>query len=313
MKKSQQERRSTLKALLATALLPFVGNAMAADKTSRPRIGLALGSGGARGLSHVLMFEVLEELGLRPHRISGCSIGAVMGALYASGMSAGEIQATIEKLLGTHGQDWFEELLNRKWSRWLELLEPADGPGGLLEAAPFIRYLRELTGVSRFEELEIPLQVVVTDFWERRMVVFDSGELWPAVQGSMALPGLFEPVLHQEQVLVDGGLSNPLPYELLLADSDLVIAVDVLGNRSPKDGDLMSLPSFFDNSFNTFQIMQYSIMEEKLQRRSPDILVRPKIENVRVLEFHRYVEILEQARPSAAKLREELQSMMEMP
>lgn len=305
-------RRTSLKALLAASLLPLAGRAATAAQR-RPRVGLALGSGGARGLSHVLMLEVLEDLGLRPDRIAGCSIGAVMGALYAAGLSARELHEAIEKLLGGDGKDRFEALLTRKWSRWLELLEPADGPGGLLEAEPLVRYLQELAGISRFEELQIPLQVVATDFWERRMVVFDSGELWPAVQGSMALPGLFEPVRYQDMVLVDGGLTNPLPFDLLFEDCDLVVAIDVLGKRSPEDGDLMSLPSFFDNSFNTFQVMQYSIVKEKIRRRPPDILVRVEIDNVRVLEFHRYAEILEQARPSAESLRKALQSRVESP
>ena len=303
-------RRRALQALLSTALLPLLGPAPAAAAKTAPRIGLALGSGGARGLSHVLIFEVLEALDLRPHRIAGCSIGAVMGALYAAGLSAAALHDAIQKLLGDDGKGRFEALLTRKWSRWLELLEPADGPGGLIEAEPIVRFLRELAGVERFEDLEIPLQVVATDFWDRRTVVFDSGELWPAVQGSMALPGLFEPVTHQGLVLVDGGLTNPLPFDLLFEDCDLVIAVDVLGNRSPADGNHLSLPSFFDNSFNTFQVMQYAIVREKLQRRPPDILVEVAVENVRVLEFHRYADILEQARPSAEELRRQLHARL---
>ncbi len=86
-------RRAALKLMLAVALAPRVVRA-----EGHPRIGLALGSGGARGLAHVLVFEVLDELGLRPHRIAGSSIGAIMGALYASGMSAADIHARIDRL-----------------------------------------------------------------------------------------------------------------------------------------------------------------------------------------------------------------------
>ncbi|EHQ52877.1 Patatin [Ectothiorhodospira sp. PHS-1] len=310
-------RRRALKALMVAALVPALAGLPGPAAAGRtPRVGLALGSGGARGLSHVLIFEVLEELGVVPHRIAGSSIGAIMGALYAAGLSSRDIHDAIDTLTVAHDESWFDSLLNREWTRWIKFLEPFGAKGGLMKSDAFIKFLKDTAGVSRFEELQIPLQVVATDFWERRMAIFDSGDLWPAVQGSMAMPGLFSPVTVGDRVLVDGGLTNPVPYDLLLEDCDITIAVDVLGTREPNNGNGgvngagNGNPSYFDNSFNTFQIMQFSILEEKLRRVRPDILIRPKISNVRVLEFYRFETIFEQSRPAAEQLHKELKALL---
>jgi NTE family protein len=111
-------------------------------------------------------------------------------------------------------------------------------------------------------------------------------------------------------VLVDGGLTNPVPYDLLLDDCDLVIAVNVLGIRQPDEGGQMETPSYFENSFNTFQIMQSSILQEKMRHQPPDFLVTPKIHGVKVMEFNRYPDILEQSRPAMDSLREDLKARL---
>lgn len=277
-----------------------------------PRIGLALGSGGVRGLAHLSVFEVLEELGVRPCCIAGSSIGAIMGALYAAGLSTAQIRAAIEALALRTDEGWARALFKGNWTRWLQFFRPFGDDGGLVEADAFIEHLADLAGVRRFEALEIPLQVVATDYWQRSPAVFDAGELWPAVQGSMAVPGLFSPVSHQERVLVDGGLTNPVPYDILPDDCDITIAVDVLGARVPEDGDtgVAPKPSYLDNSFNTFQIMQSAILQEKLRRQQPDFLVSPEIRNVQMLDFHRFEEIFAQAQPAAERLREGLQARL---
>ncbi len=298
-------------ATLLSLLRPAAAAAPERGDTA-PRIGLALGSGGVRGLAHVQVFEVLEELGVRPHRIAGSSIGAIMGALYAAGLSAAQIRTAVEELALKTDEGWFRALFKGNWTRWLQFFQPFGDGGGLVEADAFIEYLADLAGVRRFEALEIPLQVVATDYWRRSPAVFDAGALWPAVQGSMAVPGLFSPVTHQERVLVDGGLTNPVPYDILPDDCEITIAVDVLGARVPEGGDAGAAPkpSYLDNSFNTFQIMQSAILQEKLRRQRPDFLVSPEIRNVQMLDFHRFEEIFAQAQPAAERLREGLRARL---
>lgn len=148
--------------------------------------------------------------------------------------------------------------------------------------------------------LEIPLQIVATDFWERRQVVFSGGELAPAIAASIAIPGYFTPVSYRGQVLVDGGLVNPVPYDLLLDDCDTTIAVDVIGEREPQSEDIK--PSYFETTFNAFQILQATVNREKLLRQPPQIYIKPDIKNIRVLEFYKFEEIFRQARSAKTKL-----------
>jgi NTE family protein len=297
-------RRQVLGFLLASAV---ASSALA--NVRRPRIGLALGSGGARGLAHLLVFELLDELGLRPHRISGSSIGAVMGSLYAAGISGAEIRELLDRMTVSSDESWLDSLLREDLMRWLSFLQPSLEPGGIVKSEAFSRFLEETAGISRFDELSIPLRVVATDYWEREAVVFESGDLWPAVQASMAMPGLFKPVKHEGRLLVDGGMTNPVPFDLLV-DCDLVIAVDVLGVRTPEDSE--PDPSSMDNIFNTFQIMQASILREKLKHGEPDFMVAPDIRDVRVMDFYRFEEILRQAEPARDALEAGLRERLDL-
>jgi len=293
------QRRDFLKLMLTTALLSGCGR-----REGIGRIGLALGGGGARGLAHVLMLETLDELGLRPHRIAGTSIGAILGSLYAAGSSGLQIRQFIDRLTVSEGESWLSALFEQDVGRWWDFIELQLGRGGLLDTTAFAAYLQEQLAVSRFEQLQIPLLVVTTDFWERRQVVFERGDLLPAIEASIAIPGLFSPRHHDGRVLVDGGLVNPVPYDLLFDDCDTVIAVDVSGDRTPKAEDG---PSYFETVFNTYQILQASIVREKLANRRPDLYVRPALDNIRVLDFNRVDEIYAQAGPAQQELRRELQ------
>ncbi|MGM0646563.1 MAG: patatin-like phospholipase family protein, partial [Thermodesulfobacteriota bacterium] len=155
-----------------------------------PTIGLALGAGGASGLAHIQMLEAFDELGVRPHAIAGSSIGAIMGALYASGRSAREIKAIVSDLMVREKDSWKDIFVNKDIFQWMQFLDPEIGQGGLVSSDAFLSFLFEHISVETFEELAIPLKVVATDFWQREAVVFDRGPLRSAVQGSMALPGL---------------------------------------------------------------------------------------------------------------------------
>jgi len=272
-----------------------------------PRIGLALGGGGAKGLAHIPMLEALDELGIRPYRIAGTSIGAIIGALYAAGKSGVEIRGLVEQFL-ISDQD-----IAKKWFplprslRWLEFIDPSAQEGGLLDSDDFIRYLGETMTARRFEDLGIPLRVMAADLWSGEPVVLDSGDLLPALQASMALPGVFPPVKLNGRELVDGGVANPLPYDLLTRDCDLVIAIDVSGDRSPVDGEELS---FLGVLFHSFQIMGRNILAEKLKKRRPDIYIRPVIENVRVLEFYKAKQVFTDAMPARMELTRSLTKLL---
>lgn len=272
-----------------------------------PTIGLALGAGGANGLAHILMLEVLDEMGIKPHRISGSSIGAIIGALYAAGMSGKQIRELVEQFIISPGEPLLEKLVSKDTLRWVDFIEIELGNGGILSSEGFIAFLYDTLKPRTFEQLQIPLKVVAADLWSREQVVLQSGELLPAVKASMALPGVFQPVLRNERVLVDGGTVNPVPYDLLMDECDIVIGIDVSGERTPPEE---PAPDYFATVFNSAKVMQQAIMTEKLRHQKPDIYIKPRIVDIRALEFYRAEEVFRQAAPAMQELKQQLSRLL---
>jgi len=268
------------------------------------KVGIALGGGGAKGLCHALMLEVIDEFGIKPEKIAGTSIGAIAGVLYASGQSGKEMREHIENMSLSEDDSFTDALTKKDILKWFRFIDINWKDGGLLKADTFLDNLMEGVKVAEFEELEIPLNVVAADFWQRDQVVFQSGDIRSAVHASMAIPGIFNPVINGKQVLVDGGVVNPVPYDLLADNCDLTIAIDVMGNRT-ESADL--IPSLSESIFNSFSIMQKSILRQKVAADPPDIYIAPDIVDIQMLEFYKAEEVFRQAQPAADQLRKELE------
>ncbi len=268
------------------------------------KVGIALGGGGVRGLAHVMVLETLDELGIKPGVIAGTSMGAAIGALYASGMAGRDIRDRIEHHVILKGDKW-RDVMEKKGDllRWVHAFRANFSRGGLLNAKGFIRYLFDEIRVTSFEELDIPLLVVAADYWSAEQVVFHQGELKPAIQASMAVPGVFAPVAIEDRVLVDGGIINLVPYDLLLDECDFTIAVNVSRVRTPGRHDI---PGALESVLGTFDIMQTAALMDKMKRRPPDIYVRLEIQGVRMLEIGKIRKVFEQASPIVEQFREAL-------
>jgi NTE family protein len=276
-------------------------------RLGEPRIGLALGGGGAKGLAHILMLETLDEMGIRPHVIAGTSIGAIIGALYAAGLSGKEIRAQIEQFFVDQSEAERKLFALPKSLRWLDFIDPAFAGGGLLDSSDFIAWLGEVLPTSNFRGLEIPLKVITAELLSGREVIMKSGALLPALQASMAVPGVFPPVEVKGHSLVDGGVANPLPYDRVQEDCDIVIAIDVSGSRSLPDGETLSSMGVLLQSFTA---MSRNILIEKLKRQRPAVYIKPDIRNVKILEFYKAHEVFEQARPAQRQLEKDLKKAM---
>lgn len=274
-----------------------------------PRIALALGSGGARGLAHIAAIEALDELGIVPSAIAGCSMGAVVGAGYAAGMSGKDIRAFAIESLRKQG-DFARRLIAMQW-------------GSLRERWRTTRSLREVslqleaTGVAEeflppelpktFEELRIPLTVVATDYRERSEVIYRAGLLRQAVAGSMAIPGLLRPVEFEGRLLIDGGVVNPLPFDLLRKNADIVVAIDITRLRESPPG----IPDPMQTLFTATDIMTHAIVTEKLKYSAPDILLRPNVSVFGALDFPRALPILKAAEPMKEELKRKLGALLD--
>lgn len=266
------------------------------------KIGLALGGGGAKGVSHLLILEALEELGLKPAYVTGTSIGALIGAMYCAGMPTQDIKEIFLEF-SLKDNESLKHLVTRKHIfKWMDFIAPQFRGRGLIRVENLISYLFESVQAKRFAELEIPLKVVASDFWYRQQVVLDKGALIPAIRASMSLPGLFEPVKIGGRILIDGGAVNPVPFDLLPDSCDLRIAVDVIGERS----DTEKIPSLSEAVFNTYQIMQKSIIREKLEKAPPEIYIEPNVVNIKMLEFYRANEIFKQATATKSNLKRKI-------
>lgn len=270
------------------------------------RIGVALGGGGVRGVAHILVLELLDELRLRPSVISGTSIGAIVGALYASGMSGKAIHDIVTEYFATDGEPLRKVIKKRvEMLRWVGPSMRL-GRGGGLRPGNFLRHLLEAIAKERFEDLDIPLLVVAADFWAGEQVVFESGALLPAIRSTIAVPGVFAPVSVDGRVLVDGGLLNQVPYDLLRDRCDVTIAVDVCSSR---DSDDSALPGVLEALLGAFDIMQSAALTAKMAASPPDIYVRPNVGNISFLDFAKAAEVFEQAKPAIDDLRRRIVGM----
>ncbi len=200
------------------------------------KLGLALGSGGSRGVAHVGFLKALDESGIQPDYICGCSMGSVVGAAYASGMTPDDIWAIVEKL------------------RILDLISPSRQRGGLFSTKKMRALLQKYIGDISFKELKIPFHCIAVDMITQKIVEFSSGSVLDGVVASSSIPAVFHPTVKEGMRLVDGGILERVPVPQVKAmGADIVVAVDVLGQRQCKEdcprtlGVLLEMIDLMDN------------------------------------------------------------------
>ncbi|MGQ9724218.1 MAG: patatin-like phospholipase RssA [Tepidimonas sp.] len=275
---------------------------------SRPRIGLALGSGAARGWAHIGVLRVLEEAGVPIDIVCGTSIGALVGAAYAGG--------ELDRL-----EPWVRGL---GWQQVVGLIDLKMG-GGLIEGGKLVEFFRARFADRGIAALDRPFGCVATELGTGREVWLRDGPVIDAVRASIAVPGLFTPAVRDGRLLVDGGLVNPVPVSLCRAmGADVVIAVDlnwylmvrhqrIAGRASPKPqgglidallarlpwrahaasaGDAeprrgLEMPSVLDVLTTSLNIVQWRITQSRLAGEPADVIVRPMLTDIAAMDFHR--------------------------
>jgi NTE family protein len=269
-------------------------------------VALVLGGGGARGISHIHVLQAFDDLGVRPSVIAGTSIGAVMGAGYAAGMSGAEIRIHTLETLGKRA-----EVMARLWRLRPESLATVIS-GGLLRVGEFnaqkvMRAFLPHRIPERFEDLGIPLKVTATDFYDGSLTVLESGDLFAAIAASAAIPVLFRPETVNGRIHVDGGLASPVPFDLVSAPGRIVVAVDVVGLPRDRHG---GLPTRMDAAFGASQLMMQNITALKLERSKPELMIRPPVNHFRVLDFLRADQILKATENVRAEVRTGLEALL---
>ncbi|MFO7871534.1 MAG: patatin-like phospholipase family protein [Kiritimatiellia bacterium] len=269
------------------------------------KIGVALGGGGVRGLAHAVALEAIDGMGIVPAALAGTSMGAIIGAMYASGRSGREITESVEQHIITT-EDRLADILRKRGRlvKWLKAVSPSWRSSGLFKADGFLHYLLDEIGVETFEDLKIPLSIATTDFHRGEPVVFSSGELMPAIRASMAIPGIFVPAEHEGRILVDGGVTDNLPYDLLPGDCDATIAVDVGPERKDGDG---KAPTMVEATLGMFDTLIDKVTEYRLKHDPPTVYIRPRLTGIRTLDFEKAGTVLEQARKATDDFKSRLE------
>lgn len=304
------------------------------DSSAPLRVGLALGGGAARGWAHIGVLRALANEGIRPDIVCGCSIGAFVGAAVASGQLA--------KLT-----DWVERL---SWQTIVSFLDVNLIGGGLIKGDKLIQYFQREFADRDFDALDIPFACVATELQTGREIWLREGSVAKAVRASIALPGLFTPVVLQHRLLVDGGLVNPVPVSLCRAmGADVVIAVDLgsdivgrarrrladngdngnvgaeqaelswserllerfgLNGHQSAGGPEYEMPSAISVLSTSINIMQVRIARSRLAGEPADVLISPRVGQVGPMDYHRAAETIAEGESAAARMMPAIRYML---
>ncbi len=267
---------------------------------------LALGVGGARGLAHIAVLEALDEMGVKPAAIAGTSIGALVGAAYAAGMRGKDIRRHVIALAHSRGEI-MRRLMQARVGTLADLFAGAIGNATQIDAGKFCAQFLPPNVPADFSALAIPLIAVATDLHRRQEAAFTSGPLLPALAASIAIPGLFRPVTMDGRILVDGGATNPLPFDRLRGRADIIVAVDVSGVPPLERADL---PGAWEAVFTTLLVMGNTIVAAKLDHGAPDLVIRPNVSVFRTLDFYQASAILRVADAVKAEVKEKLGALL---
>jgi NTE family protein len=283
----------------------------------RPRIGLVLSGGGARGMAHVGVIQVLEEMKIPIFCIAGTSMGAIVGGLYAAGMSPAEMEKFVTSM------EWNEAFKDKPPPSQLTFRRKNDAadylinfdlgyknggftmPKGLLQGQNLNLILKSLLfhteGTDDFNKLNIPFRAVATDIESGDAVILEKGELVKAIRASMSIPALFAPVEIDGKFLVDGGVANNLPIDIARQmGADVVIVIDISTSLSRRD----QLTSSVEITAQLTSIMvQRNTAAQIRTMRGEDILIRPDMGNIGSSDFFRAGEAVAIGRKKAEEMK----------
>jgi NTE family protein len=242
------------------------------NSVMQAKIGLVLSGGGARGLAHIGVLKVLEKENITFDFIAGTSMGAILGAAYASGKKIEEIEDVALKF--------------SRRTELIKLLDLSPRRRGLLEGHKVREFLGRFFGdITTFEQLKIPMAINAVDLKTGKEIVFTSGELLPPIYASSAIPGLFSPVPYQNYFLVDGGVLNNLPVDRAREmGANFIIAVNVHSELTMENDEKVDqvsfsvrIPGFFRDSYNSLLIMMNEMTQERIKIARPEIILSPKM------------------------------------
>lgn len=252
----------------------------------RPKIGLALGAGGSRGLAHIGVLQVLEENDIPVDIITGSSIGSLIGSLYAVGISPNMMEGIA---------------LNLDKKNYYDVSVPRTG---FIKGEKIEELMKLLTKGQNFEDVDFPLGILAVDIKNNELLTIKSGPIYKAVRASISIPGVFMPVIDGDRVLVDGGVLERLPVKAARdMGADIVLAVDV-GYR----GQIKSPKSILEIIFRSIDIMGYALVREK--QDEGDVEMYPDNLWMNPMDFNNVAEAIKEGRDVALKHLDEIKNIL---
>lgn len=282
------------------------------------KIGLALGSGGAKGVAHISIIKYLESMGIKLDYLAGSSIGAIAAAFY--------LTDSLDELKNV--------LIEFNMTDVIKLMDPVLPKSGFIEGDKIIEFIcKFIPRETRIEDLNKPLTIVATDYFTGKSILFNKGSLIDALRASMSIPGLLTPVKYDKYLLIDGGVSNPLPVDVVShMGADRIIAVNLnpdvvkksnLKYMSHHEGELESSkiqdiidrdekrssfsisiskflkfnekfksPGIFNIIMQSIDIMGVSTASQILKRYKPNVLIEPDVRDIDALDFEKSKSII---------------------
>ncbi|MFW6283061.1 MAG: patatin-like phospholipase family protein [Minisyncoccales bacterium] len=244
----------------------------------RKKVGVALSGGGSKGIAHIGVLKILEEYNVPIDFISGTSMGSVIGALYCSGYSLKKI----------------EYLFTEEEKGWKKLLDYTFPKHGLIKGKKIENFIEDELKNIKFKDLEIPLYVTSFDIDDRREIVFNRGSVSKAVRASISIPGMIVPVENKNRILVDGGIVDPIPTEVLKKKgAEIIIAVNVDEKKKKsikfekaveKKGK-KKIPGIWDIASKSFKAMSHEIYMYDLTKKGIDFIIHVPTRNKEILSF----------------------------
>ena len=267
------------------------------------KVGLALGSGAARGIAHIGVIKALREANIPIDMIAGTSMGSIVGACYAADAQI----SVLEEIAVTSNLRKLTGLLDPKF---------AFIRSGILHGGRVENFLKSIIGDIDFKDMAIPFSAVATDIKTGNDVIINRGSLIKAVRASISIPGVFVPVNYDGRYLVDGGATNPVPADVArFMGATFVIAVNVLNDPKKRKhlgltGDKKSSkpPSMFNTLIQSIYIMEYGITRTSILKA--DIIIEPDVSNIEAYEFYRGTEAIEAGYKAAAAVIPEIKNLL---
>ncbi|GBD38141.1 putative NTE family protein [bacterium HR37] len=242
------------------------------------KLGIALGAGGAKGFAHIGILKTLHKAGIDFDIVTGTSIGALIGGVYAGG----DIKRFEEAIKKINSRDIFF-LLSPTWPKY-----------GFFSGKRLLKKLKEFIHVENIEELNKRFGAVCVDLNSSEAVTITTGNIFQAIRASISIPVIFTPITVDGRVLVDGGVLDPVPVKAAyLLGSDFTVAVDLIGQREETDSiynNLVSnvyIPNILDMVYRISITTQRYMIKSTLKENHPDVLIRPDLSSIKFFDFHR--------------------------